>query len=138
MIAQIVVVTLHYRATRLDHETEEIQLARGLYREFYLEEKPYLQIANAIESCKKLYKGDGGSFGHLAINEYLGFFSDLGLFMDRGALSEEMIGHFFGAFIIEANSISNAFGRISISRRHSRTLRAWLRPSSATSASRRS
>jgi hypothetical protein len=102
MIAQIVVVTLHYRATRLDHETEEIQLARGLYREFYLEEKPYLQIANAIESCKKLYKGDGGSFGHLAINEYLGFFSDLGLFMDRGALSEEMIGHFFGAFIIEA------------------------------------
>lgn len=102
MIAQIVVVTLHYRATRLDHETEEIQLARGLYREFYLEEKPYLQIANAIEACKKLYKGDGGSFGHLAINEYLGFFSDLGLFMRKGALSEEMIGHFFGAFIIEA------------------------------------
>jgi len=102
VIAQIVVVTLHYRATRLHHETEEIQLARGLYREFYLEEKRYLQIANAIEACKKLYKGDGGSFSHLAINEYLGFFSDLGLFMKKGALSDEMIGHFFGAFIIEA------------------------------------
>jgi hypothetical protein len=102
VIAQIVVVSLHYRATRLEHQSQEIQLARGLYREFYLEEKPYLQIANGIESCKNLYKGDGGSFGHMQINEYLGFFSDLGMFMQRGALSEEMIGHFFGAFIIEA------------------------------------
>jgi hypothetical protein len=38
----------------------------------------------------------------VAINEYLGFFSDLGLFMQRGALSEELIGHFFGAYIVEA------------------------------------
>jgi hypothetical protein len=67
-----------------------------------LQEKSDLQIAGAIESCRKLYKNDGGSFGHVAINEYLGFFSDLGLFMQRGALSEELIGHFFGAYIVEA------------------------------------
>jgi hypothetical protein len=102
IVAQLILVTLHYRATRLTHETEEIKLARELYREFYLQEKSYLQIAGAIESCQKLYKNDGGSFGHVAINEYLGFFSDLGLFMQRGALSEALIGHFFGAFIIEA------------------------------------
>jgi hypothetical protein len=102
IVAQLIVVTLHYRATRLTHETEEIKLARDLYREFYLAEKSYLQIAGAIESCKKLYKNEGGSFGHVAINEYLGFFSDLGLFMQRGALSEELIGHFFGAYIVEA------------------------------------
>ena len=102
VIAQLIVVTLHYRATRLTHETEEIKLARELYREFYLQEKSYLQIAGTIESCGKLYKNDGGSFGHVAINDYLGFFSDLGLFMQRGALSEELIGHFFGAFIVEA------------------------------------
>ena len=102
IIAQLVVVTLHYRSTRLTHETEEIKLARELYREFYLNERSYLQIAGAIESCKKLYKNEGGSFGHVAINEYLGFFSDLGLFMQRGALSGELIGHFFGAYIVEA------------------------------------
>jgi hypothetical protein len=85
IVAQLIVVTLHYRATRLTHETEEIKLAREL--------KSYLQIAGAIESCQKLYKNDGGSFGHVAINEYLGFFSDLGLFMQRGAISEELIGH---------------------------------------------
>jgi hypothetical protein len=102
IVAQMIVVTLHYRTTRLTHETEEIKLARELYREFYLQEKSYLQIAGAIESCQKLYKNDGGSFGHVAINEYLGFFSDLGLFMQRGALSEELIGHFFGSYIIEA------------------------------------
>jgi hypothetical protein len=38
----------------------------------------------------------------LEINEYLGFFSDLGLFRDKGLLSDELIGHFFGAFIVEA------------------------------------
>ena len=102
VIAQIVVVAVNYRATRLEHEIQEVQLARDLYREFYLGEKPYLQIANAIEACEKLYKSDGGRFGHLAINEYLGFFSDLGLFMRRGAISQELIGHFFGAFIVEA------------------------------------
>ena len=102
IVAQLIVVTLHYRATRLTHETEEIKLARELYREFYFQEKSYLQIAGAIKSCQKLYKNDGGSFGHVAINEYLGFFSDLGLFMQRGAISEELIGHFFGAYIVEA------------------------------------
>ncbi len=38
----------------------------------------------------------------MEINEFLGFFSDLGLFRDRGLLSDELIGHFFGAFIVEA------------------------------------
>jgi len=102
VIAQITVVMLHYRSTRIDHDTQEIRLARELYGEFYLQEKSYLQIAGAIESCQKLYKNDGGSFSHVAINEYLGFFSDLGLFMQRGAISTELIGHFFGAYIVEA------------------------------------
>lgn len=80
-----------------------MQLARDLYREFYVEDRGYLRVANAIEGCQKLYKPDGGKFSHLEINEYLGFFSDLGLFLERGLLSEEIIGHFFGAFIVEAN-----------------------------------
>jgi hypothetical protein len=102
IIAQIIVVTLHFRATGITHETEQIKLARDLYKEFYVEQKPYLQVANAIEGCRKLYKSDGGTFTHLQLNEYLGFFEDLGLFMQRGALSEDLIGHYFGAFIIEA------------------------------------
>ncbi len=115
VIAQIIVVTLHYRATRLTQATEEVKLARGLYSEFYLDGKSYIPIANAIESCQKLYKGDGGTFTHAQLNEYLGFFSDLGLFKQRGALGEELIGHFFGAFIIEANQypeIQSYIGRI--------------------------
>jgi hypothetical protein len=102
LVAQSIVVALHYRSTQLSHQVQEIQLARDLYREFYSKEAGYLQVANAIEGCEKLYKGDGGKFSHLRINEYLGFFADLGLFLERGALSEPMIGHFFGAFIIEA------------------------------------
>lgn len=100
--AQIIVVTLHYRNSKLDHQTEEVKLARDLSSEFYSDQKPYLRIANAIESCEKVYKSDGGAFNHTQINEYLGFFSDLGLFMERGAISPELIGHYFGAFIVEA------------------------------------
>jgi hypothetical protein len=102
VVAQMIVVTLHFRATGIAHDTEEIKLARDLYREFYVQDRPYLKVANAIEGCRKLYKSDGGTFTHLELNEYLGFFEDLGLFMQRGALSEDLIGHYFGAFIIEA------------------------------------
>ncbi|ODR97740.1 hypothetical protein AUC69_11680 [Methyloceanibacter superfactus] len=102
VIAQVLVVAMHVQTTKMWADISEVQLARDLYREFYDRDKNYMKVANAIEGCQKLYKGDGGKFSHLEINEYLGFFSDLGLFMDRGLLSEELVGHFFGAFIIEA------------------------------------
>lgn len=103
IVAQAIVLALHIRTTQMDRDVQEVQLARDLYREFYADDKGYLRIANAIEACEKLYKGDGGKFSHLQINEYLGFFSDLGLFMQRGSLSPELIGHFFGAYIVEAH-----------------------------------
>ncbi len=102
IVAQSIVVFLHYRTAQLNHQVQEVQLARDLYKEFYAKENGYLQVANAIEACEKLYKGDGGKFGHLQINQYLGFFEDLGLFMQSGVLGEPIIGHFFGAFIVEA------------------------------------
>jgi hypothetical protein len=76
-------------------QIQEVQLARDLYKEFYIQDREYLRVASAIEGCEKLYKGDGGKFSHLQINNYLGFFGDLGLFMECGALSEGLIGHFF-------------------------------------------
>lgn len=115
VIAQILVVAMHVQTTRMWAGISEVQLARDLYREFYDRDKNYLKVANAIEGCQKLYKGDGGKFTHLQINEYLGFFSDLGLFMERDLLSEELVGHFFGAFIIEAYEypeIKNYIARI--------------------------
>ncbi len=102
LIAQIVVVVMHVQTTRMWAGISEVQLARDLYREFYADDKRYLKVANAIEGCETLYRGDGGKFSHLEINQYLGFFSDLGLFQERGLLSDELIGHFFGAFIVEA------------------------------------
>lgn len=102
LIAQIIVVVMHRQTTRMWADISEVQLTRDLYREFYSEDKSHLRIANAIEACKTLYKGNGGGFSHLQINQYLGFFSDLDLFMQRGLLSTELAGHFFGPFIIEA------------------------------------
>jgi len=81
IVAQSIVVFLHYRTARLNHQVQEVQLARDLYKEFYDKENGYLQVANGIEACEKLYKGDGGKFGHLQMNQYLGFFEDLGLFI---------------------------------------------------------
>jgi hypothetical protein len=102
VVAQILVVAMHVQTTNMWANISEVQLARDLYREFYDRDKNYMKVANAIEGCQQLYKGDGGKFNHLEINEYLGFFSDLGLFRDKGLLSDELIGHFFGAFIVEA------------------------------------
>jgi hypothetical protein len=43
-------------------------------------------VAHVMAGWEKLYKGDGGKFSHLEINQYLGFFEDLGLFMQSGVL----------------------------------------------------
>ena len=102
LIAQVIVVAMHVQTTRMRADISEVQLARDLYREFYDEDKSHRRVANAIEACQTLYKGNGGRFSHLEINRYLGFFSDLDLFMERGLISSELVGHFFGAFIIEA------------------------------------
>jgi hypothetical protein len=40
----------------INQGSEEVKLVRELYRQFYLQEKSYLQIAGGIESCQKLYK----------------------------------------------------------------------------------
>jgi len=45
----------------------------------------FIPIASAIESCQKLCKGDGGTFTHAQINEYLGFFSEPRPVQRRGA-----------------------------------------------------
>ena len=102
LVAQAIVVVMHVQTTRMWQGISEVQLSRDLYREFYNKDNGYLRIANAIEGCEKLYKGDGGKFSHLELNAYLGFFSDLGLFMERDLLTEELAGHFFGAYIVEA------------------------------------
>jgi hypothetical protein len=65
VVAQIIVVSLHYRSTRINQGTEQVKLVREMYRQFYLDEKSNLQIAGAIESCQKLYKNEGGSFSHM-------------------------------------------------------------------------
>lgn len=102
LIAQITVVVMHVQTTRMWADISEVQLARDLHREFQGQDKSYLRVANAIEACRTLYKSDGGKFSHIEINRYLGFFSDLQLFVDRDLLSVELAGHFFGAFIVEA------------------------------------
>jgi hypothetical protein len=102
IIAQSIVVFLHYRSAQLNHQVQEVQLARDLYKEFYTKENGYLRVANAIERCEKLSKGDGGKFSHLEINQYLGFFEDLGAVHAEWRVGRADNRPFFGAFIVEA------------------------------------
>ena len=102
IIAQMIVVTLHYRATRLDHETEEIKLARDLYREFYFRRNPICKSPAPSSRARSFTRATAAASATWPSTNISGFFSDLGLFMQRGALSEELIGHFFGAYIVEA------------------------------------
>jgi hypothetical protein len=82
-----------------------VHLARDLAQEFYISEENkavYRPIRTAIESCEKIYRSDGGSFGHDDINTYVGFFDDLGFYWKEGAIDLDIIDQEFGAYIIEA------------------------------------
>jgi hypothetical protein len=87
---------------RTTAKIEELRLARDMYNEFYFGRPVYRDIRTSIESCKPLYKSWGGPFTHDEINQYLGFFTDLGFFHRSGFLSADVIAHFFGAYMIEA------------------------------------
>lgn len=102
IIAQGVLLFTFYETQKTTRQIETIRLARDLYNEFYLKENLYRKVRNSIESCSKLYKSWGGEFTHDTINRYLGFFEDLGFYEKRNILGKDIIGHFFGAYIIEA------------------------------------
>jgi len=85
-------------------KVEMIRLINGLSNIFFnnKDEDLYRNIRTSIESCEKLYKSWGGKFSHDEINQYLGFFDDLGFYLKNGILDIDLINHMFGAYIIEA------------------------------------
>lgn len=102
LIAGGISVYNYNRQMELSTKYEQTKLFRELVKEFYSGNVVFRNIRTAIESCKPLYKPWGGSFGHDDINNYLGFFEDLGFLLKQGAITFEAIDHLFGAYLIEA------------------------------------
>ncbi|MBI4525914.1 MAG: hypothetical protein HY695_19125 [Deltaproteobacteria bacterium] len=90
------------RQMNLAIRQQQISLSRDLAREFYQLDGLYRELRTTIESCQPLYKQSGGKFSHDQINRYLGFFDDLGFYLNQEALTIEIIDHLFGAYLIEA------------------------------------
>ncbi len=96
-------LTFFFWQTQQDtRKIETIRLARELSSSFYFDDQLYKNVRNSIEACQKLYKSNGGPYGHDDINKYLGFFEDLGYYQKREFLDNEIVAHFYGAYIIEA------------------------------------
>lgn len=94
------------KSIETSQEIEKINLARDLVKDFYLEEaRTFRNIRTAVESCEQLYVEykKGGKFTHDEINQYLGFFDDVGFYYREGALDLAIINQQFGAYIIEAS-----------------------------------
>jgi hypothetical protein len=105
VVSQVVTLFMFYRTLDTTRQVEMVHLARDLAQEFYVSEENkavYRPIRTAIESCEKLYRSNGGAFGHDDINTYLGFFDDLGFYWKKGAIDLDIIDQEFGAYIIEA------------------------------------
>jgi hypothetical protein len=90
-----------YQTLNVTKEVAEINLGRDLVQQYFDNEK-FQEIAKAINDCKVIYKGDGGAFTYQDINEFLGFFDELGLYHRRKALDYEIVDNFFGGMILEA------------------------------------
>jgi hypothetical protein len=84
-------------------EYEMLRFTTDLAQDFYSQVPLYRQVRTSIEACADLYKEWGGRFDHDEINQYLGFFENLGYFYKQGLLPLELIDHFFGAHIVEAS-----------------------------------
>ena len=105
LIAQIVGLYTFARTLETTKSIEMIHLTRELAQEFYAGEEEkvvYRPVKTAIESCEAIYRSNGGKFNHDDINTYLGFFDDLGFYLDQGAVNLDVLDQEFGAYIIEA------------------------------------
>src|SRR5207253_1403385 len=83
----------------------EVNLSRDLVKEFYGgadTQDLYRRIRKTTERCGHVYTSWGGAFDNDQVNQYLGFFEDLGFYWDSGVLSIKVIKHAFGSYIIEA------------------------------------
>ena len=102
LLGQGVLIYTFYETQRMTRQIEMIRLAKELSADFYVKEGTYREMRNAIESCAPLYKSWGGTFDHDEINRYLGFFEDIGYYTKEGILTRDIVGHLYGAYIIEA------------------------------------
>ena len=103
--SQLVTLFVFHQTLDTTRQVEMVHLARDLAQEFYVSEENkavYRPLRTAIESCEKIYRSNGGAFGHDNINTYLGFFDDLGFYWKKGAIDLDIIDQEFGAYIIEA------------------------------------
>lgn len=84
--------------------TEQIMLARTLIDSFD-NNTVFSDIRSSIDSCEPIYIGYGGKYTHDQINRYFGFFEDLGFYSNKKKfLDLDVIGHLFGAHLVEAYS----------------------------------
>ena len=61
-------------------------------------------IRTAIDSCEALYISNGGEYDSDEINRYLGFYEDIGFFVNKKKfLDVDLIAHLFGAHLVEAH-----------------------------------
>lgn len=97
-------------------QIEMIKLGKELSGEFYVKDGVYREVRGAIESCAPLYTSWGGKFDHDDINRYLGFFEDIGYYYTSGSLNLDIVGHLYGAYIIEAYEYPELKKYIALSR----------------------
>lgn len=102
LLGQGVLIYTFYETQKMTRQIEMIRLAKELSADFYVKDGLYRELRNAIEACQPLYKSWGGRFDHDEINRYLGFFEDIGYYASNGFLSKDIVGHLYGAYIIEA------------------------------------
>ena len=86
-----------------EQDVQQILLAQELSGTFY-ENKLFSEIRSAIDSCEILYISNGGTFSHDEINQYLGFYEDIGFFSNQKKfLDLDVVAHMFGAHLVEAH-----------------------------------
>jgi len=86
------------------NSVEQLMFANSLTQSFY-NNKVFSDIRTSLDQCEELYFGYGGKYSHDQINLYLGFFEDLGFFVNRKEFVDlDVVIHLFGAHLVEAYS----------------------------------
>jgi len=102
MVGAVVSVYITHEQLDFSYKIETLKLARELTQQFYQGNDIYKEIRVSVDKCETLYKNWGGKYTYDQINQYLGFFDDIGFYEKNKILDNKIIDQLFGAHILEA------------------------------------
>jgi hypothetical protein len=97
----ILIIVAYWQLKSLNVQSKADFLFR-FNRDFFYDNKTIQKIIKTIDAKKPLFKENGGQFDEYQIDDYLGYFELMQLYLDKKLIAFNLVDQMFGYYIARA------------------------------------